>query len=277
MPPRRGAMEETISEAVHHRDNGAARATQRNPLNLLILGGILLIAAIAMGTSFTIVTFRQRAMQNSERELQNTVLLLTRHFDRELDYVDSVQRDLIQRMKLTGIATPVAFRRQISGEDAHITLQTLVSGASGTARINIFDADGQLINSSVSWPVSPINIADRPYFKQFQTNPNSPEVEIALVHSRFARGWTTVIARKVVGPDGKLLGVVSRGMSPASFETFFQSLALGEDAAISMLHRDGTMLARYPHIEHMIGQNFSGAPAQKLLRETNHGSLRVQS
>ena len=84
------------------------------------------------------------------------------------------------------------------------------------------------------------------------------------MHSRFARGWTTVIARKVVGPNGTLLGVVSRGMSPASFETFFESLALGDGAAISLLHRDGTMLARYPHIEQMIGQNFSAAPIQKI-------------
>ena len=156
-------MQETISEAAHHRDSDAATANGRNPLNLLILGGILLIAAIAIGTSFTIINFRQRAMLNSERELQNTVLLLTRHFDRELGYVDTVQRDLIQRMKLTGIATPEDFKRQISREDAHVTLQTLVSGASGTARINVFDADGQLINSSFSWPVLPINIADRNY------------------------------------------------------------------------------------------------------------------
>ena len=72
---------------------------RRNPLNLLILGGVLLIAAIAIGTSFTIVSFRQRALLNSERELQNTVLLLTRHFDRELSNLDAVQRDLIRRMQ----------------------------------------------------------------------------------------------------------------------------------------------------------------------------------
>ena len=227
-------MQETISEAAHHRDSDAAKANGRNPLNLLILGGILLIAAIAVGTSFTIVSFRQRALLNSERELQNTVLLLTRHFDRELGYIDSVQRDLIQRMKLTGIATPEAFQRQVSGEDAHVALQTLVSGASGTARINIFDAEGQLINSSTSWPVLPVNIADRDYFKEFKNNPKSPEVMVSLVHSRFADGWTTVIARKVVGSDGTFLGVISRGMSPASFETFFESLALGDGSAISM-------------------------------------------
>jgi diguanylate cyclase (GGDEF)-like protein/PAS domain S-box-containing protein len=270
-------MRETISEAAQHRDSDAATADGRNPLNLLILGGILLIAAIAIGTSFTIINFRQRAMLNSERELQNTVLLLTRHFDRELGYVDSVQRDLIQRMKLTGIATPEDFKRRISGEDAHVALETLVSGASGAARINVFDADGQLINSSFSWPVLPVNIADRGYFKEFKNNLKSPELMISLVHSRFARGWTTVLARKVVGPDGTFLGVISRGMSPATFEAFFESLALGDGAAISLMHRDGTMLARYPHIEHMIGQNFSTAPMQKLLREANHGSIRVQS
>jgi hypothetical protein len=30
---------------------------------------------------------------------------------------------------------------------------------------------------------------------------------------------------------------------------------LGEGAAISMYLRDGTLLARYPHIERMIGSN----------------------
>ena len=30
-------------------------------------------------------------------------------------------------------------------------------------------------------------------------------------------------------------------------------MALGHDAAISMHHRDGTLLARHPHVEEMIG------------------------
>ena len=126
-------MRETMSEAAHHRDSDAAKTNERNPLNLLILGGILLIAAIAIGTSFTIVNFRQRALLNSERELQNTVLLLTRHFDRELGYGDAILQDLVQRMKRAGFTTPETFRQQISREDAHVSLQTLVSGAANTA------------------------------------------------------------------------------------------------------------------------------------------------
>ncbi len=214
---------------------------------------------------------------NSGRELQNTVLLLSRHFDRELDNFDAVQRDLIQRLQLTGMGTPDAFRRQISGENIHQVLQTLVSGVSDNAGINIYDANGQLINSSLFWPIPAISVADRAYFKKLRTDPRSPPVIVEALRSRFSGGWTTVIVRKVVGSDGTFLGAVSRGMPPASFEAFFESLALGEGAAISMLHRDGTLLARYPHVEPMIGRNFSTSPIQKILETANHGTVRAVS
>jgi diguanylate cyclase (GGDEF)-like protein len=270
-------MHDDISAAVSARYSDRATVTQRNPLNLLILGGILLIAAIVVGTTYTIINFRQRALANGERELQNTVLLLARHFDRELENFDAVQRDLIRRLQMTGIATPEAFNRLMSREDAHIALRTFVSGSTDMARVNIFDSNGQLINSSEVWPVPDISIADLGHFKRFKTDPQSPDVAIAPIHSHFSKAWTTVITRKVVAPDGTFLGVVARGMSPANFEMFFESLTLGEGSAISMLHRDGTMMARYPHVEEMIGRNFSSAPMQQLLTRQDHGTLRIIS
>ena len=270
-------MHDDISATVSARYSDRATVTQRNPLNLLILGGILLIAAIVVGTTYTIINFRQRALANGERELQNTVLLLARHFDRELENFDAVQRDLIRRLQMTGIATPEAFNRLMSREDAHIALRTFVSGSTDMARVNIFDSNGQLINSSEVWPVPDISIADLGHFKRFKTDPQSPDVAIAPIHSHFSKAWTTVITRKVVAPDGTFLGVVARGMSPANFEMFFESLTLGEGSAISMLHRDGTMMARYPHVEEMIGRNFSSAPMQQLLTRQDHGTLRIIS
>ncbi len=49
------------------------------------------------------------------------------------------------------------------------------------------------------------------------------------------------------GRDGKIIGFASRGVEPTHFEAFVASLALGSDTAISMIHRDGTIIARYPH------------------------------
>ncbi len=48
--------------------------------------------------------------------------------------------------------------------------------------------------------------------------------------------------------------------------------------AISLIHRDGTMLARHPHADSMIGKNFKTAPLlHKILTEGGYQTLRLQS
>jgi len=44
-----------------------------------------------------------------------------------------------------------------------------------------------------------------------------------------------------------------------------------------MFHRDGTMLACYPHVETMIGQNFADGPFFQILSKADQGTLRLTS
>jgi len=116
-------------------------------------------------------------------------------------------------------------------------------------------------------------------FQNSQIGPDQQQIE--LVRSRFTGGVKTVIARKVAGPDGELIGVISRAVAPATFENFFSSVMLGENAAISMLHRDGTMLARHPHIDAIWPQLQIGSAAREAAgrrrRQTNAWKVRRQS
>ena len=141
-------------------------------------------------------------------------------------------------------------------------LKSKIDALSYVGGINVLDADGKLINSSVAWPAPPVNVADRAYFKTFKSGPQSPAVLVEPVYSRITGVWTTVIARKVTGPNGEFLGVIGRGIEPANFEKFFASVALGSDAAIAMHHRDGTLLARYPHVAGDDRQEFQDRPGQ---------------
>ena len=50
-------------------------------------------------------------------------------------------------------------------------LKSKVSVLSYIGDVGIFDADGKLINSSGTWPLPAVNIADRAYFKTFQVGP----------------------------------------------------------------------------------------------------------
>src|ERR1700741_1327555 len=83
--PRIGAIEP-------HRITASNRP---GPVVWLILSGILLIAGIMIGTAIMVGQFRERALGNAERELENTVLLLPRHFDQQFKDCDIIANDLI--------------------------------------------------------------------------------------------------------------------------------------------------------------------------------------
>ncbi|MGB7224578.1 MAG: PAS-domain containing protein, partial [Bradyrhizobium sp.] len=251
---------------------------RRNPIRWLVICGILLIAAIAIGTATMVRNSRDHAIESSERELENTVLLLARHFDQELDDAEVPLVDIIEQIHQAGIDTPDDFRRQMSTPEMHLLLKERVSRAYKIAGVNIYDAGGILINSSEVATVPKVKIDDRAYFKALKSSPDVAQLEMELVHSRFTGKWKTLITRKVVGKNGEFLGVVSRAIAPAKFEEFFSAVALGKDAAITMHHHDGTLLARYPHVEEMIGKNFMEGPTpQAALLRLDHGTARLTS
>src|SRR5436190_10213002 len=224
-----------------------ASAFRGGPIRWLILGGTLLITAIAIGATIMAGNFRERALRSSERELENTVLLLAGHFDQQLEDFQVVQKDLIAFMRSSGIATPENYKRRMSGHDIHLMLKSKIEALSYVGGVNVFDAEGNLINASATWPLPTVNVADRPYFRTFKSGPQSPEMLVEPVYSRITGAWTTVIARKVTGPKGEFLGVIGRGIAPVNFEKFFATVALGPHATIPMHHGGGTLLARYPH------------------------------
>ena len=251
-------------------------AFRGSPIRWLILGGTLLIAAIAIGATIMAGNFRERALRSSERELENTVLLLARHFDQQLEDFQVVQKDLIAFMRSSGIATVENYKRRMSSHDIHLMLKSKIEALSYVGGINIFDAEGNLINASAIWPVPPVNSADRAFFKTFKSGPQSPEMLVEPVYSRITGAWTTVIARKITGPKGEFLGAMGRGIEPVNFEKFFATVALGPGASIAMHHSDGTLLARYPHVAELVGKNFKTGPvAQRQIFEQPRSTSRL--
>jgi hypothetical protein len=93
---RKAATAGTMSES----------AVRRDPVRWLIACGILLIATIAIGTAVMVGNFRERGLESSERELENTVLLLARHFDQQLGDLTVIQNDLAALARSATFASP---------------------------------------------------------------------------------------------------------------------------------------------------------------------------
>jgi diguanylate cyclase (GGDEF)-like protein/PAS domain S-box-containing protein len=252
--------------------------TVRGPVLWLTVCGGLLVAAIFAGTIMMVGEFRERALANNERELENTVLLLTRHFDQQFEDSDTIAADVISRLRISGIATPESFRERIAGPDAHEILRSKAGVLSYLGDISIYDSNGQIINWSRPLPVPNLNISGRAYFKTFKSDPRSPGVLTEAVRSLLNSNLNTIIAHRLNGENGAFLGVMTRRINPANYENFFASIALGTGAAISMFHADGTLMARYPHVDQLVGQKFKSAPLlQRVLSQGGQQTLRVKS
>src|ERR1700749_4298562 len=92
---------------------------RRNPILWLIVCGILLIAAIAVGTAMMVLNFRDHAIESGKRELENTVLLLAHHFDQQLDDSEIPLLDLIEHVRQAGITTAADFKSRMSTPETH--------------------------------------------------------------------------------------------------------------------------------------------------------------
>jgi hypothetical protein len=92
------------------------------------------IRAIAVGTAIMIGSFRERALKNSERQLENTAELLAVHFEQPLRDFEA-DRITVGRQMQVGVDSPEAFRQQMSGEGTHVVLKSKIRACTDLAGV----------------------------------------------------------------------------------------------------------------------------------------------
>jgi PAS domain-containing protein len=272
------ASDSMITGRLRRSIAGALPRMRVGAIQWLILCAAGLVIAIMLGTGYFALQFRERALEVAERELNNTALLLSRHFDQQLGDLQHVHDNVVSYVRADGVETSDEFEKKMSTLSAHEMLRTKLAALPHVGGLNLFNANGWLINSSEMWPVPDVSITDRRYFQEFMSGKPTPDVIVEPVVSRVTGIWTTVFARKVVGRNGEIIGFASRGVEPTHFEDFVASLSLNHGTAISMIHRDGTIIARYPKEGKLVGQNVSGSRAfQRALAMDGNISGRFKS
>ncbi len=239
--------------------------------------GVLLIAAVAIGTGLILSNLRERALSDRKSTLQNIALVLAEQTDRAFQAIDLVQIGLIDRIHTLGVTSSAEYERQLSGHDVHLMLKDKIASLPHVDAVMIINAQGKLINFSRSWPIPDVNVSDRDYFKALQSDPQLSSFVSEPVRNPGTGTWTIYFARKVVSPDGEFLGLVLGAMELGYFEKFFGSLVLGEESAIALFRRDGILLVRYPPRESP-GRSYAKAELfTKILAHADRGVLRLTS
>jgi len=76
--------------------------------------------------------------------------------------------------------------------------------------------------------------------------------------NKFTGAWVITVTRRISGPHGEFLGIVLGVVESRYFEEFYRAITTDEAESVSLFRRDGTLLARSPHIE-KLGEKIAAA------------------
>src|ERR1051325_1193683 len=193
----------------NHRSSPAPHKGRSRPITLLIVGAVVLIAAIACGTAAMIVNLRNRVLTDNERELRNLALVVAAQADRIFDGAERVESSLVQQFAELGVATSDDFERKMSGYRAHLLLKDKIVGLPHVGTFTLVNAQGKVFNFSRSWPIPPIDVTDRDFFNALRQDGGPASYVSKPIQNRATGTWVVHLARKVAGPNGEFIGLVT--------------------------------------------------------------------
>jgi hypothetical protein len=228
------------------------RASQR-----LSFVGIGLLCVIVTTASFAVWDRREEAIARSRQEMTNLGIVLAEQTARSIQAADLVLQETRAMVLAAGVDSPEQFERLMGTEEVHRFLSDRLKFLPQADAVGLVSADGRLINGSRSWPVPAIDLSDRDYYMYLRQHGGPGMFISAPAVSRGTGAWSFFLARCVNGADGSLLGLVLGAIDIRYFEEFYQAITLHEGGSVGVFRRDGTMLARYPHVERMMGEKLA--------------------
>ena len=224
---------------------------------LYSVGGIL-IAATVIAASLIVWERREQAISSCERETTNLSVALAEQTARSMQAVDLVIQETQSRVMAAGIDNPEQFTRLMATAGTHRFLADRLAALPQADGIGLIDADGIMINGGRDWPLPRrLDLSDRDYYRHFRDRDDPGAFVGAPVRNRMTDAWNFYLVRRISGPHGEFLGIAIGSINIRYFEEFYRAISLQEGGSASVVHRDGTLLARYPHLEDMTGQKLS--------------------
>jgi len=241
----------------------ALRAWRSRRLAGLIVGTAFVVAVI-VGANATILSHLHRStLRETQTNLLRQSLTLSELVERTLQSVDLVLMSVAAKARATVPADGDG--QELRSQEFFLSLRASKWELPQIDTLGVVDAEGRRVNYSREWPSPWLDLSSREYFQALKRDPNLPLVIAEPVRGSTTGAWVVVVARSIVGHDGRFLGVAYASTLLSYFEELFSATSLGDGYAATLMRQDGTLLARYP----TAGQIGAKAPASVLDKLNN--------
>jgi len=226
--------------------------------------GVILLTWVAV--AFACWRGREDAIDDWRFFLANLSEMAAQHADQTLAAADAVLERVVDDVHKAAPADGADLVLKTGTRETFELLKRRQGDLPQIDVISIVGTDGRLINFSRSFPTPTITLADRDYLQAHLADDALPLFLSAPVKNRGTGNWTFYLARKLRGADGRMIGIAIVGIQCEYFQRFYESIdSAREGVAVSLLRRDGLLLARQPRVDDFVGRSFAGGEMFKLL------------
>lgn len=202
------------------------------------------ILAIALPTVLFILEAVRRYEDSMERarvRLSNDVEVAAQHALRVFDTTDVL---LDRAFDLMGHSDDAALRAQ--EQSLHKKLNQMTAPLPHVQSLWAFARNGSPLVSNRFFPTPSFNVSDREYFQWHRAGHGSTYVTEAL-QSRYGGEHFFDVSKRRVDSSGNFAGVISVGLRPEHFSSFYKEI-IGDrnDGRIALFRSDGRYVARWP-------------------------------
>ncbi|WP_109480241.1 diguanylate cyclase [Paraburkholderia sp. C35] len=232
------------------RQRGAAvsQAVGNRPF-LTGIAGTLIATAMAGLTLATLYSGRTDALNHARETSANLVSLISSDLARNVEIYDLSLQEIVHRSQEPTVwRLPDELRRTVLFDRA--TLAAYLGGA------YVIDEHG-VLKATQEGPIDKtMRFGDRDYFLAHQQRPNAGLFISHPFRSRLReRELSFALSRRIDARDGSFAGVALLAVRIAYLQRLLDKVNTGRDGTALILLEDGTVLARKPYAEGVIGED----------------------
>jgi signal transduction histidine kinase len=219
--------------------------SQPRPLTLLIACGIVLATALLIVTGLAAGYLRQQTLEASGAGLSRLDAVLVEAGNRSFQRVEATLDGVASRIRSADLPRPDAISRVIdevplippAGRNAETSAEVTGLAVIGPA--------GAVLAHAGSWPSGDSNVAMSDYFVALRDYPGL-DIAIGAPSTIDGKGSGVIsLARKLRSVSGSFAGLVVAAVPIGDFAGLYRAVPSGDDAVVSLMRRDGKVLAQF--------------------------------
>ncbi|TWI52529.1 diguanylate cyclase [Pseudomonas duriflava] len=220
---------------------------QRQALAFLAL---VIVAILTVGGWQSWTGYRQY-LEMGEVNSENLARAAAQHAEDAIKELEAFSFGMIERLESYGLDNVDKPRMQrLFKNQARVMSQ--IHG------IFIYDQEGNWLIADKDTIPPNANSVDREYFIYHKSHHNDHKLHIGpVIKSRSTGDLVIPVSRRINNPDGSFAGVFLVTLYVDYFIKFYESFRLDEQGIFVIALRDGTVLARRPFVEKMIGTSLA--------------------